>query len=38
LEDKKVVTKLDDIEFAFNEELPRYISTPNHMAYLKIPI
>jgi ribosomal protein S12 methylthiotransferase len=36
LENKEVVTKLDDIEFAFNEELPRYISTPSHMAYLKI--
>ncbi|CEI73531.1 MULTISPECIES: 30S ribosomal protein S12 methylthiotransferase RimO [Romboutsia] len=36
LEKEKQVVSLNDIEFAFNEELPRYVTTPNHMAYLKI--
>ncbi len=36
LKDEKNIVSLNDIEFAFNEELPRYISTPSHMAYLKI--
>lgn len=36
LEEEKKIISLNDIEFAFNEELPRYITTPNHMAYLKI--
>ncbi|MEG1311580.1 MAG: 30S ribosomal protein S12 methylthiotransferase RimO [Romboutsia sp.] len=36
LEEKNHIVSLNDIEFAYNEELPRYISTPSHMAYLKI--
>lgn len=36
LKEEKQIVSLNDIEFAFNEELPRYISTPSHMAYLKI--
>ncbi len=36
LEKEKHIVSLNDIEFAFNEELPRYVSTPSHMAYLKI--
>ena len=27
---------LNNIEFAYDETLPRYVSTPSHMAYLKI--
>ena len=30
------IVSLNDIDFAYNEDLPRYISTPDHMAYLKI--
>ncbi|MBH9748290.1 30S ribosomal protein S12 methylthiotransferase RimO, partial [Clostridioides difficile] len=30
------IVSLNDIEFVFNEDLPRYISTPSYMAYLKI--
>lgn len=36
LKEEKHIVSLNDIEFAYNEELPRYISTPAHMAYLKI--
>ncbi|HSQ87918.1 30S ribosomal protein S12 methylthiotransferase RimO [Romboutsia sp.] len=36
LKEEKHIVSLNDIEFAYNEELPRYISTPSHMAYLKI--
>lgn len=36
LKQEKQIVSLNDIEFAYNEELPRYISTPSHMAYLKI--
>ena len=36
LKEEKQVVSLNNIEFAFDEELPRYISTPSHMAYLKI--
>ncbi|MDK2563324.1 30S ribosomal protein S12 methylthiotransferase RimO [Romboutsia sedimentorum] len=36
LKEEKQIVSLNDIEFAYNEELPRYISTPSHMAYLKI--
>ena len=36
LEKENKIVSLNDIEFAFNEELPRYVSTPNYMAYLKI--
>ena len=36
LKEEKHIISLNDIEFAYNEELPRYISTPSHMAYLKI--
>lgn len=27
---------IEDINFSFNEDLPRYVSTPDHLAYLKI--
>ena len=30
------IVSLNDIEFAYNEELPRYVTTPDYMAYLKI--
>ena len=34
---KKInIVSLNDIEFAYNEDLPRYVSTPDYMAYLKI--
>ena len=36
LESEKNVTEIGNIEFAFDETLPRYVSTPEHMAYLKI--
>jgi ribosomal protein S12 methylthiotransferase len=36
LEKEKHITSLNNIEFVYNEDLPRYISTPSHMAYLKI--
>lgn len=36
LEKEKHIVSLNDIEFAYNEDLPRYVSTPSHMAYLKI--
>ena len=36
LESEKNVTEIGNIEFAFEETLPRYVSTPEHMAYLKI--
>ncbi|MGL5316453.1 MAG: 30S ribosomal protein S12 methylthiotransferase RimO [Peptostreptococcaceae bacterium] len=36
LKEEKHIVSLNDIEFAYNEDLPRYISTPSHMAYLKI--
>lgn len=36
LESEKNVTETGNIEFAFDETLPRYVSTPGHMAYLKI--
>lgn len=36
LEEEKHIVSLNDIEFAYNEDLPRYVSTPNYMAYLKI--
>ena len=32
----KAGISLNDIDFAYNEDLPRYISTPDYMAYLKI--
>lgn len=35
-EGEEKVVKLDDINFSFNENLPRYISTPSYLAYLKI--
>lgn len=34
-EEEKIV-EMGDINFTFNEELPRYVSTPPHLAYLKI--
>lgn len=36
LENEKSVTEVGNIEFTFDETLPRYVSTPEHMAYLKI--
>lgn len=36
LESEKNVTEIGNIEFVFDETLPRYVSTPEHMAYLKI--
>lgn len=30
------IVEIGDINFSFNEDLPRYISTPDHLAYLKI--
>ena len=36
LKEEHSVVSLNNIEFAYDETLPRYISTPNHMAYLKI--
>lgn len=36
LKEEKHIVSLNNIEFAYNEDLPRYISTPSHMAYLKI--
>ncbi|MGL5694816.1 MAG: 30S ribosomal protein S12 methylthiotransferase RimO [Peptostreptococcaceae bacterium] len=36
LEKENHIVSLNDIEFAYNEELPRYVSTPSYMAYLKI--
>lgn len=35
-EDKEKVIKMDDINFSFDETLPRYVSTPPYLAYLKI--
>ena len=35
VDDGKVIEK-GDINFSFDEELPRYISTPPYLAYLKI--
>lgn len=36
LEKKNNIVSLNDIEFAYNEDLPRYVTTPEYMAYLKI--
>lgn len=36
LQEEKGIKDISDINFIFNEDLPRYISTPNHLAYLKI--
>ena len=36
LEKENHIVSLDDIDFAYNEDLPRYVSTPDYMAYLKI--
>ena len=30
------IVDIGDINFTFNEDLPRYVSTPDHLAYLKI--
>ena len=27
------IVEIGDINFSFNEDLPRYISTPDHLAY-----
>ncbi len=36
LEKENNIISLNDIEFAYNEDLPRYVTTPDYMAYLKI--
>ncbi|MGL5718948.1 MAG: 30S ribosomal protein S12 methylthiotransferase RimO [Paraclostridium sp.] len=36
LEKENNIVSLNDIEFAYNEDLPRYVTTPDYMAYLKI--
>ncbi|MEG0180518.1 MAG: 30S ribosomal protein S12 methylthiotransferase RimO [Paraclostridium sp.] len=36
LEKENNIVSLNDIEFAYNEDLPRYVTTPEYMAYLKI--
>lgn len=36
LQKENKVVSLNDIEVVYNEELPRYVSTPTYMAYLKI--
>ncbi|MGL5751210.1 MAG: 30S ribosomal protein S12 methylthiotransferase RimO [Paraclostridium sp.] len=36
LEKENDIVSLNDIEFAYNEDLPRYVTTPDYMAYLKI--
>lgn len=36
LKEEHKVVSLNNIEFAYDETLPRYVSTPSHMAYLKI--
>lgn len=36
LQKENKVVSLNDIEVVYNEELPRYVSTPSYMAYLKI--
>lgn len=36
LKDEHQIVSLNNIEFAYDETLPRYVSTPSHMAYLKI--
>lgn len=35
-EDKEKVIRMDDINFSFDETLPRYVSTSPYLAYLKI--
>lgn len=35
-EDNEKVIRMDDINFSFDETLPRYVSTPPYLAYLKI--
>ena len=36
LQKEKQIVSLNDIEFVYNEDFPRYVSTPSYMAYLKI--
>ena len=36
LEKENNIVSLNDIEFEYNEDLPRYVTTPDYMAYLKI--
>ena len=36
LQKEKQIVSLKDIEVVYNEDLPRYVSTPEYMAYLKI--
>ena len=36
LKKEKQIVSLNDIEVVYNENLPRYVSTPKYMAYLKI--
>ncbi|SHG93965.1 30S ribosomal protein S12 methylthiotransferase RimO [Tepidibacter thalassicus] len=36
LSKEKNIIEIDEINFVYDETLPRYLSTPNYMAYLKI--
>lgn len=36
IQKEKHIISLENIDFTFNENLPRYVSTPSYMAYLKI--
>ena len=36
LQKEKQIVSLKDIEVVYNEDLPRYVSTPEYIAYLKI--
>ncbi|MGP1541440.1 30S ribosomal protein S12 methylthiotransferase RimO [Peptostreptococcus stomatis] len=36
LTERDGIRLIEDINFTFNEDLPRYVSTPDHLAYLKI--
>ena len=36
LTERDGIRLIEDINFTFNEDLPRYVSTPEHLAYLKI--
>ncbi|SHJ44845.1 30S ribosomal protein S12 methylthiotransferase RimO [Tepidibacter formicigenes] len=36
LTEEKNIVELDELDFVYDETLPRYLSTPSYMAYLKI--
>ena len=36
LQKENQIVSLNDIEVVYNEDLPRYVSTPDYMAYIKI--